>query len=90
MGVLKERFIEQLTLRGYSQKTIKNYTGCVQHLAHFYKKPPVELTEKQVRDFFVFLNKDKKLAPASFNWTLIVVPSGFMRIRYFGFLANPL
>ncbi len=67
MGVLKERFIEQLTLKGYSNKTIKSYTGCVQQLANFYNKPPVELTENQVRDFFVFLNRDKKLSPSTFN-----------------------
>lgn len=67
MGVLKERFIEQLTLKGYSKKTIKSYTGCVQQLANYYKKPPVDLTEKQVREYFVFLSREKKLSPSSFN-----------------------
>lgn len=67
MGVLKNTFIEQLTLRGFSEKTIKAYTYYVNKLAFYYNIPPINLTEKQVRDFFVYLKEVEKLSPISYN-----------------------
>lgn len=67
MGVLKDKFIEQLRLRGYSEKTIKSYTGCVRKLAKYYNTQPTELSKEQIKNFFVYLKNTRKLSPASYN-----------------------
>lgn len=67
MGVLRDQFIEYLTLRGFSQNTIESYTTCVRKLGMHYKKAPTHLTEKQVRDFFLYLKNTKKLSSHSYN-----------------------
>jgi len=37
MTPLRQRLIEDLTLRGYADRTIATYVGVVARLAHFYQ-----------------------------------------------------
>ena len=59
MGVLRDQFVKYLTLRGFSQNTIESYTICVRTLAVYYNTGPTQLTEKQVRDFFLYIKNTK-------------------------------
>ena len=62
MTPLRRRMIEDLKLRGYSDRTVQAYTNAVAYLARFYNQPPDQLTEEQVRHYLVHLATVKKVA----------------------------
>jgi site-specific recombinase XerD len=68
MTTLRQRLIEDLTLRGYAERTITTYVGVVARLAHFYQAKPDELTEEQIRTYLLDLST--RLAPASVTQAL--------------------
>jgi site-specific recombinase XerD len=54
--------LEDMQLHGFSKGTQKNYMDAVRTLANHYQRRASRLTEEQVRDFFLFLVNEKKLA----------------------------
>lgn len=62
MTPLRRRMIEDLKLRGYSDRTVDAYTHAVAYLARFYGRPPDQLSEEQVRHYLVHLATVKKVA----------------------------
>jgi len=68
MTPLRQRLIEDLTLRGYAERTISTYVGVVARLADFYDAAPDGLTEEQLRTYLLHLST--KLAPASITQAL--------------------
>ena len=68
MTTLRQRLIEDLTLRGYAERTITTYVGVVARLAQFYQTSPDQLTEEQIRTYLLQLNA--RLAPASVTQAL--------------------
>ncbi|HEY5545719.1 MAG TPA: site-specific integrase [Gemmatimonadaceae bacterium] len=68
MTPLRQRLIEDLTLRGYADRTIATYVGVVARLADFYHAPPDGLTEEQLRTYLLLLST--RLAPASVTQAL--------------------
>jgi integrase len=65
---LRQRLIEDLTLRGYADRTIATYVGVVARLADFYHAAPDGLTEDQLRTYLLHLST--RLAPASITQAL--------------------
>ena len=59
---LGQRMLEDMQLHGFSKGTQKNYMDAVRTLANHYQRRASQLTEEQVRSFFLFLVNDKKLA----------------------------
>ena len=55
MGYLKDHMIQEMKLLGYSDATIRMYTGSVGELARFCGKSPLDISQAEVRDFFVHL-----------------------------------
>jgi site-specific recombinase XerD len=55
MGYLQNNMIEEMKLRGYSNTTIKMYTKCIHNLAYHYNKSPLNITQIEIRDFFVMM-----------------------------------
>jgi site-specific recombinase XerD len=76
MHALRHRMIQDLQLRGYADRTIASYTAVVAQLAQFFNTPPDQLSEEQLRRYFLHLSTERKLASAS----LTVALSG---IRFF-------
>lgn len=62
---LRERMRQDLQLAGLSEGSQQNYIRAVKQLAAHCRQPPDQVTEAQLRDFFLFLKNDKKLAPAT-------------------------
>jgi len=62
---LRERMTRDLQLRGFSARTQEAYLRAVRQLAEFYRRPPDQLKEEQVRDYFLHLKNHKKFAPSS-------------------------
>ncbi len=55
MTCLKQRMIEDLQLRGLSPRTQEAYVRVVRQLAEHYDKPPDEITEEELRQYFLYL-----------------------------------
>ena len=65
MTELRRRMFEDLQLAGYALKTQKSYVDAVQRLARYYNSSPALLTEEDVRNFFLYLINDRKLAKST-------------------------
>jgi integrase/recombinase XerD len=73
MTPLRQRMIEDLHLRGYSERTIESYVGAVAQLAQHYHTSPDRVSEAQLRDYFLYLSTGRKLARASVTVALSAI-----------------
>lgn len=76
MTPLRQRLIDEIQLRGYSQSTQDNYVRYVADLAQFYDRSPEQIAEPEIKAFLVHLLRKRKLAAS----TLIVAVSA---LRFF-------
>jgi site-specific recombinase XerD len=53
---------EDMQLRGLSPRTQTSYLQTVQHLASHYGKPPDQITEEELRQYFLYLRNEKHAA----------------------------
>ena len=60
MTPLRRRMIEGLQLKGYSPRTAEGYVRAVRMLSEHFHCSPDRITEEQIREYFVFLTKEKK------------------------------
>jgi site-specific recombinase XerD len=64
-GSLYERMSEDLHLGGMAKRTHQGYLRAVRQLADFCRLPPDQITEDQLRKFFLHLKNDKEFASGS-------------------------
>ncbi|MCL4709096.1 phage integrase N-terminal SAM-like domain-containing protein [bacterium] len=55
MTELRTRMLQDMQLHGYSQRTQELYLRAVRQLAEHYHKPPDQITEEELRDYFLEL-----------------------------------
>ena len=60
MKPLRERMLEDLQLKGYSEGTQKLYVSAVRQLCEHVNKPPGKITEEDLRDYFLYGKNVKK------------------------------
>jgi len=60
MTPLRQRMIEDLQLKGYSDSTQKLYVSAVHQLCSYFSKPPGKITEDNLRDYFLYGKNVKK------------------------------
>ena len=60
MKPLRERMMEDLQLKGYSQSTQTLYVSAVRQLCEHFNKPPGRITEEDLRDYFLYKKNVKK------------------------------
>jgi integrase/recombinase XerD len=84
MTALRQRLIEEITLRGYSPKTTEAYVHAVAELARYYHRAPDGLTDPEVRGYLLHLH----LKTAKAASTLNVAVSG-LRFFYQRVLDRP-
>lgn len=65
MTELRRRMMQDLALAGYSPKTQKSYLDAVRKLAKHYMRSPDQLTEDEVRGFFLHLITVRKAAKST-------------------------
>jgi site-specific recombinase XerD len=59
--------LEDLQLRGLAPKTQQCYVAAVQQLARHYGRAPDQLSEAELRQYFLFLLNEKKVAESTFR-----------------------
>ena len=62
MTALRQRYIEDLQLRGLSPRTQDAYVRVVRQLAEHYGKSPDILTEEELRQYLLYLKNEKHAA----------------------------
>ncbi len=62
MTPLHQRMLEDMQLRGLSEKTQQSYIGAVRQLAVYYGKSPEQVTEEELRRYFLYLKNEKKVS----------------------------
>ena len=65
MTPLRQRMIEDMQLRGFSARTQECYVAGVRQLAEHYRRSPDQLTEEDLRQYFLYLANEKQVARAT-------------------------
>ena len=67
MDILKQQMEMDMELRGLSKCTCKTYLKQMHHFVRHFKKSPLEMTEKEIREYLHYLTHDKKLSHSYVN-----------------------
>jgi site-specific recombinase XerD len=62
--------IDAMLVRGFAVRTQRSYLGAVQGLAKYYRRSPDRLDSDDIQAYFLYLVKDRRLAPASCRLSL--------------------
>lgn len=65
MTKLRQRMIEDMQLRGLSQKTQESYLRSVRQLAEHYHKAPDQISEEELRQYFLYLKNVRQVSHSS-------------------------
>ena len=79
MTPLRQRMLEDMQLRGLSARTQQSYLGAVRQLAQHYGKPPDQLTEEELRQYFLYLRNERHAARSTITIALCVIKFLFER-----------
>ena len=67
MTALRRRMLEDLQLRGLAPRTQQCYVQAVHQLAQHYRRAPDQLSEAELRQYFLFLLNEKQVAESTFR-----------------------
>src|SRR5688500_1175486 len=76
MTPLRQRMIDQMRLRNYSEHSISAYVSAVYRLANYYGRSPDRLSRDVIRAFLMDLVKEKRVAWSYYKQVLAA-------LRYF-------
>ena len=84
MTPLRQRMLEDMQLRNFSEHTIRAYLHCVADFARHFRTSPAHLGPEQVRTYQLFLLQDKQV-----SWTSVVQTVCALRFFYRITLGRP-
>jgi integrase/recombinase XerD len=67
---LRQQFVEFLTLKGYSKRTIETYVCVVAQLARHYHRSPADLSDEEVRAYLHHLHAQTQYSASTINVTI--------------------
>lgn len=70
------RFSEDLQLKGLSEKTVIMYTRAVKQLTKHYNKSPEEISDEELRQYFLYNKNERK-------WSRVASTISLCGIKYF-------
>ncbi len=70
MTALRQKMIEDMQLRGLAERTQQSYLAAVSGLAVYYGKGPDEVSEAELRGYFLYLKNEKKVSASTQNQVL--------------------
>jgi integrase/recombinase XerD len=81
MTALRRRMLEDLQLRGLAPRTQQCDVAAVKHLTQHYRRAPDQISEDELRQYFLFLINDKKVAESTFRIHLYGIRFFYERTR---------
>lgn len=76
MTELRKRMLQDLQLRGYSERTQQMYIRAVRQLAEHFNKSPDQITEDELRTYFLYVKNVK-------NWSRTASTIAICGIKFF-------
>ena len=76
MTPLRQRMLEDMQLKGFSERTQECYLRSVRQLAQHFNKPPDRITEEELRQYFLHIKNVKK-------WKRATVTIALCGIKFF-------
>ena len=73
MTPLRQRMIEDMKLRGLSTNTQRAYVLAVRDLASYYNRSPSQVSDEEMRRYFLYLAEEKKLSRSSCTIALCAI-----------------
>jgi integrase/recombinase XerD len=73
MTPLRQKMIEDLQLRGYSPGTQEAYVRAVRQLAEYYDKGPEQISEEELRRYFLYLTNEKQVSRSTSTIALCAI-----------------
>lgn len=70
MSSLRQRLIHDLQLRNRSAGTIRTYVSHIAGLARYYRQPPEQLDQEQVRAYLIHLVQEQRVSFSHYNATV--------------------
>ncbi len=70
MTKLRQAMIDAMLVRGFAVRTHESYLSAVAGLANYYHRSPERLGTGEIQDYFLYLVKERQLAPASCRLSL--------------------
>lgn len=67
MTALRERMVQDMTIRGFTPGTQARYLEAIESLAKHYHRSPERLTQEQIRAYLLDLIETRKLAKSTFR-----------------------
>jgi len=84
MTTLREQMIQDMTLRGLSEKTQEAYLRTVSRLSEFYWRPPDRISDREAQSYRLHLHRERQFSHSTCN----VAVSG-LRFFYHVTLRRP-
>ena len=79
MTHLRKMMLEELQRRNYAQSTVKRYISALRDFANHFHRPPDQLGPEHIRQFQLYLLRDRKLAANTVKQRMAAVQFFFAR-----------
>lgn len=70
MSALRQKMIEDMQLKGLAVRTQEAYVNAVLQLSRRLKKSPDRIDEEELREYFLYLKNEKRVAESTFSIAL--------------------
>lgn len=65
MGELRDRMVQDMRVRDFSERTVEAYVAAVRGLAKYYRKAPDTLGDEEIHRYLVYVREQRKLSASS-------------------------
>ena len=80
---LQKKRVEDMPLRGYAKRTQTTYARAVRQLENYWHLPTEEVSEPQVRDYFLYCRNDA-------GWSCSTMRIAYSGIKFFYTMTLPM
>ena len=82
MSALRKIMLDQMLLKGFSERTQKSYLNAVSLLARYYHLSPDQLSQADIQNWFLYLVKERQLSPATCRLYLNAVRFFYLQVLH--------